>query len=63
MCSILGTPDEISFPGIRELPDYKPTFPHWNRQDLRATVRGLNDAGIDLLDVRQPQVYTLRTLY
>jgi len=46
---ILGTPDEASWPGIKQLPDYKPTFPHWSAQDLTEQVPTLDDAGIDLL--------------
>jgi len=31
---ILGTPDEDIWPGINELPDYKPTFPKWKQNKL-----------------------------
>ncbi|NXL86445.1 CDK2 kinase, partial [Alectura lathami] len=30
----LGTPDEAAWPGVTVLPDYKPSFPKWARQDL-----------------------------
>lgn len=48
---ILGTPNEENWPGVRQLPDYKPTFPQWSRQDLEAIVPQLDDAGIDILVV------------
>ena len=46
---ILGTPTEDTWPGIKQLPDYKDSFPHWSRQDLLEHVAGLDDDGIDLL--------------
>ncbi|KZP12159.1 Pkinase-domain-containing protein [Athelia psychrophila] len=46
---ILGTPSEENWPGVRQLPDYKPTFPQWSRQDLASIVPQLDDAGIDIL--------------
>ncbi|KAL4247686.1 protein kinase superfamily protein [Abortiporus biennis] len=46
---VLGTPSEDNWPGIRQLPDYKPTFPQWSAQDLRKHVSLLDDAGLDLL--------------
>ena len=49
---VLGTPNEEIWPGVHQLPDYKPSFPHWAAQDLREHVPALNDEGIDLLQVR-----------
>lgn len=46
---VLGTPSEENWPGIRQLPDYKPTFPQWAAQDLGSHVRELDDDGLDLL--------------
>ncbi|KAI0697976.1 Pkinase-domain-containing protein [Cytidiella melzeri] len=46
---ILGTPNEETWPGIKQLPDYKPTFPHWSAQDLSEQVPALDDDGIDML--------------
>lgn len=47
---ILGTPNESSWPGITELPEYKPVGPKWKKKDL---MKELNDKldkdGIDLL--------------
>lgn len=31
---LLGTPDEQSWPGVTEHPDYKDTFPKWERRCL-----------------------------
>lgn len=49
---VLGTPSEEIWPGIRQLPDYKPTFPQWSAQDLSRHVPVLDEAGLDLLKVR-----------
>lgn len=49
---ILGTPDEETWPGVRSLPDYKPTFPRWSPSDLVEVVHQLDKDGIDLLRVR-----------
>ncbi|CCM02732.1 uncharacterized protein FIBRA_04839 [Fibroporia radiculosa] len=46
---VLGTPSEESWPGVKQLPDYKPTFPHWSAQDLADHVPTLDDEGLDLL--------------
>ena len=48
---VLGTPNEESWPGVHQLPDYKPSFPHWSGQDLRDHVTTLDGQGIDLLKV------------
>ncbi|KAJ3488605.1 hypothetical protein NLI96_g2726 [Meripilus lineatus] len=46
---VLGTPNDENWPGIHQLPDYKPTFPQWSAQDLTRHVPLLDDAGLDLL--------------
>ena len=46
---VLGTPNERSYPGVSNLPDFKNTFPQWNQQDLNTFVPGVNGNGIDLL--------------
>ncbi|KAJ7058533.1 Pkinase-domain-containing protein [Mycena amicta] len=46
---IMGTPTEMTWPGIAALPDYKPTFPQWKAQDLDALVKTLDEDGMDLL--------------
>ena len=32
-----------------QLPDYKPTFPHWNSKPLAEVITGMDAAGLDLL--------------
>ncbi|KIJ95624.1 hypothetical protein K443DRAFT_682889 [Laccaria amethystina LaAM-08-1] len=46
---ILGTPNEDLWPGVSGLPDYKPTFPQWSKQDMVRIVATLDDAGLDML--------------
>jgi len=46
---ILGTPSEEIWPGVSLLPDYKPTFPQWSRQDLSRIVPALDEVGLDML--------------
>lgn len=48
---IMGTPNEQIWPSVSQLPDYKETFPQWNKQDLRSVVPNLDEMGIDLLSV------------
>ena len=48
---MLGTPNEESWPGVKQLADYKSTFPQWSAQDLAEQVPYLDEAGIDLLKV------------
>ncbi|AAS51978.1 ADR058Cp [Eremothecium gossypii ATCC 10895] len=47
---LLGTPNESVWPDIVYLPDFKPTFPKWQRRDLAQVVPSLNEHGLDLLD-------------
>ena len=47
---LLGTPDEQAWPGVTSFPDFKPSFPKWNRDMSRALVPGLEENGLDLLD-------------
>ncbi|KZT03064.1 Pkinase-domain-containing protein [Laetiporus sulphureus 93-53] len=46
---VLGTPTDEVWPGVRQLPDYKSTFPNWVPQDLADHVPMLDDDGIELL--------------
>ncbi|KAF1999251.1 Pkinase-domain-containing protein [Amniculicola lignicola CBS 123094] len=48
---ILGTPTEQDWPGVTSFPDFKPSFPKWNRTDIAAVVTTLDDVGLDLLDM------------
>jgi len=49
----LGTPDESVWPGVSELPDFKPTFPNWKPQgwaNIQNTLVKVGPMGIDLLE-------------
>ncbi|CAG5125082.1 unnamed protein product [Candidula unifasciata] len=45
----LGTPDDIMWPGVTSLPDYKSTFPKWPVKDVKSLTPTLCPEGIDLL--------------
>lgn len=45
----LSTPNENSWPGVSQLPDYKTSFPSWHTNVLPQTVKNLDDTGLDLL--------------
>ncbi|OCL07700.1 cell division control protein 2 [Glonium stellatum] len=47
---ILGTPTEQEWPGVTSFPDFKASFPKWNRTDVATVVQSLDDQGLDLLD-------------
>ena len=47
----LGTPNEQTYPGIHELPDWKDTFPAYPAPaSLRSFVPNLDNDGVDLLE-------------
>ena len=46
---VLGTPNEQSWPGVTQLPDYKPSFPIWNARPLGEVMKGVEGAALDLL--------------
>lgn len=49
----LGTPSEQMWPGLSELPDFKPTFPKWPTRgwnQIRNTAAQVGPDGIDLLE-------------
>jgi len=49
----LGTPTEAQWPGLLELPDFKPTFPKWAAKgwtNIRNTADQVGCNGIDLLE-------------
>merc|ERR1712187_237843 len=49
----LGTPTEQMWPGVSELPDFKPTFPRWPTRSwsaIRNTAQQVGSDGIDLLE-------------
>lgn len=39
------------WPDVDRLPNYKHSFPKWKPTDLRTTVAGLDDDGVDLLEM------------
>ena len=47
----LGTPDEVIWPGVTDLANYKSTFPKWQAQDLSNVFPTLPYDAIDLLKV------------
>lgn len=49
--STFGTPDENTWPGVTQLPDYKCTFPKWPATHLGDSVDNLDLDGLDLLKV------------
>ena len=48
--SVLGTPDDQTWPGVTSFPDFKPSFPKWSRDMSKALVNELDENGLDLLD-------------
>jgi len=44
-----GTPTELTWPGVTELPDFKPTFPNWPAQRMKNAVPRLDTQGLELL--------------
>ncbi|KZF22521.1 cell division control protein 2 [Xylona heveae TC161] len=47
----LGTPDENIWPGVTSFPDFKQSFPKWSRDYNRPLVSGLDEDGLNLLDL------------
>ena len=52
---IMGTPNEERWPGVSQLPDYKPTFPQWPGADLASHLPSLDSQGVEL--IKQMLVY------
>ncbi|XP_014816049.1 PREDICTED: cyclin-dependent kinase 2, partial [Calidris pugnax] len=52
----LGTPDEAAWPGVTAMPDYKPSFPKWARQDFSKVVPPLDEEGRKLLAARRSRL-------
>ncbi|KAJ3278774.1 Cyclin-dependent kinase catalytic subunit [Borealophlyctis nickersoniae] len=46
---LLGTPNDETWPGIRDLPDFKPNFPTWAPKPLESEIPNLEPEGFDLL--------------
>ncbi|XP_014676709.1 PREDICTED: cyclin-dependent kinase 1-like [Priapulus caudatus] len=54
----LGTPTEETWPGVTQLPDYKPAFPCWSQNTLASSMKNLSADGLDVL--QQMLVYEPR---
>merc|ERR1712137_364334 len=53
ICQKLGTPTKETWPGVQDLPDFKPTFPMWEAtgwENIGNTQAQLGTVGVDLLD-------------
>jgi len=51
ICQKLGTPTPETWPGVQEMPHFKPTWPKWNEWDnIRNTKAQLGAVGVDLLE-------------
>ena len=48
---ILGTPTNSTWPGVQDLPDFKPNFPQWAEKPLITVVPKLGAQGCDALKV------------
>ena len=48
---VLGTPSNSVWPGVEELPDFKPNFPQWTGKPLTQVVSKLGNCGCELLQV------------
>ena len=46
---LLGTPDEVIWPGVTKLPDFKSQFPRWEPQSLDTILpASIGDLGKDI---------------
>lgn len=48
--SILGTPDEDSWPGCTSLPDWNTSFPQWPALSLHKLISNASEEAADLLE-------------
>ena len=46
----LGTPSEQLWPGVTSYPDFKSSFPQWQRDFDAPICHNLDDPGLDLLE-------------
>jgi len=47
---VLTTPTEDTWPGVTTLPDFKPSFPNWNSNNLDNTMKDCCPKALDLLE-------------
>lgn len=48
---LLGTPTENEWPGVTSFPDFKSSFPKWQRDMSQALCTNLDADGLDLLEM------------
>lgn len=46
----MGTPTEQTWPGLKQMPDYKASFPQWRATDLRKLLPEMDDRALHLLN-------------
>ncbi|BGP24383.1 Cyclin-dependent kinase catalytic subunit [Rhodotorula toruloides] len=46
---LMGTPTERTWPGLKQMPDYKASFPQWRATDLRQLLPEMDDRALHLL--------------
>ena len=49
--SILGTPNEVVWPGVTILQDWNEAFPTWPALDIASFCGPLSEEGVDLVEV------------
>lgn len=47
----LGTPSEDQWPGVTSYPDFKSSFPNWQRDYNLPLSKKLDDKGLELLEM------------
>ena len=47
---IMGTPNEMTWPGVTKLPEYKYTFPQWKAKNLHEMFPNFDKDGLDLME-------------
>jgi len=52
---ILRMPTEEIWPGVTQLPDFKATFPSWQTENLKSSMKTIEPAGLDL--IREMLIY------
>lgn len=58
----LGTPDNNTWPGVTNLPDYKPMFPRWPPQEISVLCPTLDEDGQELFRVKDDFLCTFEPL-
>jgi len=45
----LGTPNDQTWPGVTQFPDYKPSFPDWPQQSIKKAIQTTDNLAADLI--------------